>query len=832
MKHFYTFLVTLFLSGLGFSQTEILNETLRTGTIPTGWTEIDVTFQTSAGGYSRFDSTTSDLTSETFDASAFSSIEVDFDVAKFGSGGDGPLAMEYSTDDGNSWTFISNSSTPTNSTYISDNISITSLSSTMKIRFLRSPSASQKRLRDIVINGIGTSSTETVDFCNLQFPGTVEINQGATFDVYAQIYENGAAANTEPGGQASNIAAWIGVSTTDATTVADFTSSDWTWTPMNYFGDAGNNDEYALAFGATLTPGDYYYVSRFSVDGGAFAYGGSDVTDGDGGNFWDGTDFVSGQLTVNPQIPTTAATFNINGCGDSESLSAAYDASTQGIYWVELIYDGNCSEITIDTETSDFDTELGIYDVNGTLIAEDDDSGTDTLSLLTQTGLASGTYYIAAGRFNVDFGPFFNVTTNNNTQTGTLVINARTPNTPDFCNLQFPGSVSITQGSTFDAYAQIYEDGNTPGPGAGTNITAEFGISAVDATSTADFESTDWVWVNGSYLGEVGNNDEYTAALGATLSPGTYFFVSRFSVDGGSFAYGGNDISDGDGGNFWDGINFVSGQLTVNPKPEPSNHVSTFTATTDSSSEITLTWNDNNGVEVADGFLIVGKTGAATFYTPVDGTDPSDDTDWSDDEIEVKIVSGTQTYTVTGLSSNTSYDFRIYPYTNSANTIDFKTDGSIPEDSATTFEMPIVIITEIMQNPSNVADAIGEYFEVYNPTNNPIDMIGWEISDNDSDNHTISSSVIVPAFGFAVFGINADSNTNGGVTIDYEYSGITLANGADEIVIADDSSNEIDRVEYDGGSNWPDPDGAAMVYIGSDIEDNNTGSLWTIATAS
>ena len=43
-----------------------------------------------------------------------------------------------------------------------------------------------------------------------------------------------------------------------------------------------------------------------------------------------------------------------------------------------------------------------------------------------------------------------------------------------------------------------------------------------------------------------------------------------------------------------------------------------------------------------------------------------------------------------------------------------------------------VIINEIMQNPAAVADAAGEWFELYNPTASDIDLDGWTILDNDS----------------------------------------------------------------------------------------------------
>ncbi|MCH8957332.1 lamin tail domain-containing protein, partial [candidate division KSB1 bacterium] len=126
--------------------------------------------------------------------------------------------------------------------------------------------------------------------------------------------------------------------------------------------------------------------------------------------------------------------------------------------------------------------------------------------------------------------------------------------------------------------------------------------------------------------------------------------------------------------------------------------------------------------------------------------------------------------------------------------------------------IPEIVITEIMQNPSAVFDSNGEWFEVFNPTAGAIDIDGWTIKDNGTDSHTISNGgpLLVPAGGFLVLARNANSGTNGGVTVDYVYSGITLANGDDEVVLLDDLSTEIDRVEYDGGPNFPDPTGASM----------------------
>jgi len=142
--------------------------------------------------------------------------------------------------------------------------------------------------------------------------------------------------------------------------------------------------------------------------------------------------------------------------------------------------------------------------------------------------------------------------------------------------------------------------------------------------------------------------------------------------------------------------------------------------------------------------------------------------------------------------------------------------------------LPDLIITEIMQNPDFVYDDFGEWFEVYNNSGSDVDMLGYVIADDDGNNHVIASSLIVPANGFAVLGIDADPASNGGYICDYEYSDFFLANGADEVVIyLPDGITEVDRVNYDGGAVWPDPHGASMSFTGFPSDDNNDGALWT-----
>lgn len=140
-----------------------------------------------------------------------------------------------------------------------------------------------------------------------------------------------------------------------------------------------------------------------------------------------------------------------------------------------------------------------------------------------------------------------------------------------------------------------------------------------------------------------------------------------------------------------------------------------------------------------------------------------------------------------------------------------------------------IMITEIMKDPQAVPDAQGEWFEVFNPSSSDIDMLGWFIWDNDFDSIVITSSLVVPAKGFAVLGNNANPATNGGYVCNYQYTGFFLGNSADEIILARPDGTEVDRVEYDNGANWPNPTGSSMVFTGTPFDDNNDFNFWTTA---
>jgi predicted extracellular nuclease len=196
---------------------------------------------------------------------------------------------------------------------------------------------------------------------------------------------------------------------------------------------------------------------------------------------------------------------------------------------------------------------------------------------------------------------------------------------------------------------------------------------------------------------------------------------------------------------------------------------------------------------------------------------PEDSGVWTDSgDVDLSGISGTNVYLAfqyqsSGTGSGTAANWRL----DAINVFEQEPAGGL-------------VINEIMQNPAAVSDSAGEWFELYNPTGSDIDINGWTIKDNGSDSHVIDNGgpLLVPPGGYLVLGNNANQATNGGVVVGYAYPGSWyLGNGDDEVVLLDGTLNEIDRVEYDGGASFPDPNGASMSLVDPAL-DNNVGSNW------
>ena len=138
---------------------DVLQEALVNGSLPPGWQQHDIDFRTLTGGYALFDNSSAPvppapyLSTPVFDANDLQTISVTFDVAKFGSGVDGPLTVEVSIDGGSTFREVGDSDVPPDANYLTCTVHVGQTSATMVIRFTRPRSPSRKRLRNVYIRG-------------------------------------------------------------------------------------------------------------------------------------------------------------------------------------------------------------------------------------------------------------------------------------------------------------------------------------------------------------------------------------------------------------------------------------------------------------------------------------------------------------------------------------------------------------------------------------------------------------------------------------------------------------------------------------------------------
>jgi len=105
-----------------------------------------------------------------------------------------------------------------------------------------------------------------------------------------------------------------------------------------------------------------------------------------------------------------------------------------------------------------------------------------------------------------------------------------------------------------------------------------------------------------------------------------------------------------------------------------------------------------------------------------------------------------------------------------------------------------LLISEIMANPAAIADTRGEWFELYNPTMEPINLRGIDLGDDGSSRHRFDTDLLILPNQFLTLARSADA----GFVPDYVYDNFTLANSGDEIVLRD-GLLELLRLDYGPG---------------------------------
>ncbi len=145
-----------------------------------------------------------------------------------------------------------------------------------------------------------------------------------------------------------------------------------------------------------------------------------------------------------------------------------------------------------------------------------------------------------------------------------------------------------------------------------------------------------------------------------------------------------------------------------------------------------------------------------------------------------------------------------------------------------------LVITEIHKDPDAVADELGEWFEIHNPTSSTFDLNQLEVRDvgdgKVTDLFGIPDVIMAPG-DFIILARNPDPKTNGGVDpqVDYSLQVFILGNDDDEIIIFNPEAGDvvIDEVRYDIEA-FPDPQGATMSLdpASLDADSNDSGLNW------
>ncbi len=130
----------------------------------------------------------------------------------------------------------------------------------------------------------------------------------------------------------------------------------------------------------------------------------------------------------------------------------------------------------------------------------------------------------------------------------------------------------------------------------------------------------------------------------------------------------------------------ITGEEEATIYPEPSNYPTSFSADATGTS-ILVTWTDATGTQLPHSYIVFAGI-SSSLPVPVDGLPVADDLDLSDGSGAINVEFGAEEAAFNALNPGVTYHFVIYPYTNTGNNTDYKTDGTAPVANATTTLTP------------------------------------------------------------------------------------------------------------------------------------------------
>ncbi|MCY1021150.1 IPT/TIG domain-containing protein [Pyxidicoccus sp. MSG2] len=455
--------------------------------------------------------------------------------------------------------------------------------------------------QDFELNQLGTLNVtgevvvpKVIGYCKLgpdgnAAPETVAYTPSAAGDrkVIAQVWVNGVTSGTGAGAGVVGQLGW-GPTGSDPRTAAG-----WSWTDAPYKSDLSDNDQHEVSLPNPGVTGNYSFVYRFQVNGGAFRYCDSDgVNDSTEGNLTFSLAKM-GTLTVStepvklpvtwcklgedqkapetisyltPQTTDLKTVFaQVNMPGVTDSVGAGAGLSGQ-LGW------GPAGEDPRTSTNWNWSTNLAFnkdqFGVNDEWKATLPNPGVNgEYRYAVRFSANGGPVRVCDGNGVDDGGQEFELN-----QLGTLHVASEVvvPKVIGYCKLgpdgnSTPETVTYTTTATGDrkVVGQVWVDGVTAGTGAGTGVVAQLGWGPTGEDPTT---SANWSWSAAQFKGDIGNNDEYDATLPNPGVAGSYRFAYRFQVNGGALLY-----CDADGGGSATDFDTAKlGTLTVSAPQPPT----------------------------------------------------------------------------------------------------------------------------------------------------------------------------------------------------------------------------------------------------------------------
>lgn len=249
------------------------------------------------------------------------------------------------------------------------------------------------------------------------------------------------------------------------------------------------------------------------------------------------------------------------------------------------------------------------------------------------------------------------------------------------------GVTGLTPATTYNVYFVAEASGNLQTAPVMVSVTTTLGGTApVIISPTATSIGTTFATLGGNITSNGGNAITERGTVWSTTSPVTItsnklaeggtavgtFSHSRTGMPGATqifyAAYATNGI----------GTTLTSESSFYTLSDEPTNHVTGFATGIITTTAIQLNWTDATGGVVPTGYLIkASDVSYAAIADPVDGTPEANSA------LVQNVAPGVGTFTFTGLNIGAPYYFKIYPYTGTNATINFKST-SAPQATGTT----------------------------------------------------------------------------------------------------------------------------------------------------